>query len=173
MARPQPEMIGREFHYWKVEDEAGSDKARHKLYKCRCKCGTVSVVRGAELRKGNSKSCGCYRAEFFTTHGHYSKRHRTPTYRSWMAMIARCYNTAHEAYPNYGGRGIEVHRRWRESFAAFLEDMGERPYGKTLDRKDPNGNYEPDNCQWANVWEQAANKRRKNDQSKDAEEVPF
>lgn len=90
-------------------------------------------------------------------HGHRSKT-RTPTYNSWRKMKERCTNPNHDRYPRYGGRGIKICDRWLHSFQNFLEDMGNRPYGKTLDRIDPNGNYEPSNCRWATIKQQARNK---------------
>lgn len=82
-----------------------------------------------------------------------------PTYHSWAYMIQRCTNPKKNRYYSHGGRGIQVCKRWRESFLAFLEDMGPRPEGKTLDRwPDKDGNYEPGNCRWATPLEQAHNK---------------
>lgn len=82
------------------------------------------------------------------------------TYRSWNSMIARCTNPKNNRYEYYGARGITVCERWRV-FANFLEDMGERPDSKTLDRINLHGNYEPGNCRWATDMEQAANRRPK------------
>ena len=126
---------------------------------CLCDCGNTTVVRTTSLRAGKTLSCGCYgkerRGELSKTHG----MHNTPTYRSYHGMIQRCYNENNSRYPQYGGRGIIVCDRWKESFENFLEDMGERPEGLTIDRKDVDGNYEKDNCRWATDAEQAANKQ--------------
>lgn len=85
--------------------------------------------------------------------------YKSATYASWVHMKTRCYDPRHESHPMYGGRGISVCDRWRESFEAFLADMGERPNGRTLDRIDTNGNYEPGNCRRATPPEQNRNMR--------------
>lgn len=97
-------------------------------------------------------------------HGHRGSgpRDRTKTYNSWRAMRQRCLDPRHEKYASYGGRGVKIHAEW-DSYEIFLKDMGERPEGKTLDRVDPYGNYEPSNCRWATAKRQARNKRVKED----------
>lgn len=91
-----------------------------------------------------------------TRHGHASPA--TPTYGSWAAMHNRCRNKSHVGWNTYGGRGISVCEGWG-SFEKFLEDMGERPEGHTLDRIDSDGNYEPDNCRWADPRTQRMNRK--------------
>lgn len=90
-------------------------------------------------------------------HGHASKN-RTSTYTVWKSMRQRCLNPKNAAWPSYGGRGISICERWN-SFPNFLSDMGVRPPGLTLERKDNGSGYEPDNCKWATRSEQGRNKR--------------
>lgn len=87
-------------------------------------------------------------------------QNRTPAYNSWRRMRNRCNWPKDTNYQWYGGRGVIVCKRW-DSFTNFLQDMGERPAGMTLDRINPEGNYEPGNCRWATASVQAQNKRRK------------
>lgn len=137
---------------------------------CRCSCGNVVIVKSQRLLRGETKSCGCLKLELLTQrhqeqrqsykHGHGSQRKKlSPTYISWQSMKRRCAYPNPRGYQNYGGRDITVCARWDESFSAFLMDMGERPEGKTLDRINPDGNYEPTNCRWATASEQRRNHR--------------
>jgi hypothetical protein len=146
--------------------EAGCTRHGDRLVRCLCDCGQETNTRLDGLRAGTAQSCGCLRnevnAERLRTHGMSAVDggKASPEYRAWGNMIQRCHNPNNAAYHNYGGRGIEVCDRWRNSFKAFLEDMGCRPGpGYSIDRIDVNGNYEPGNCRWATAKVQRANQR--------------
>lgn len=142
------------------------NKGKDVSWLCRCQCGSSIDVRGHALRTGNTSSCGCLHKEQLitrnkkaqskgrTTHG----MSQTRTFRIWADMRKRCENPRSTHYHNYGGRGITVCERWGR-FEHFLEDMREAPEDRTLDRIDVNGNYEPGNCRWATIAQQARNKR--------------
>lgn len=133
--------------------------------RCRCECGNESIVYESKLRFGSTKSCGCLEAETKLkntppriTHGMTIGLKRTPTYRSWRAMHDRCLYPSTNGYERYGGAGITICERWNK-FENFLEDMGERPDGTSIDRKLSTGNYEPGNCKWSTPIEQESNRR--------------
>ena len=141
-------IIGRTFGRLEVIRLAKPKNGR-KRYVCVCICKNVRIVEESNLLSGNTKSCGCLR------HGYKG----TPTYESWRGMKKRCLDKNNASYPKYGGRGIKVCERWMNSFENFLEDMKERPKGKSLDRKDVNGDYTPENCKWSTLEEQQRNRR--------------
>jgi hypothetical protein len=95
----------------------------------------------------------------FVRHGHRSAKSSSPEYMVWSGMIKRCTEPRNAAWPNYGARGITVCERWLKSFNAFLEDMGKRPDGYSLDRIDNAGNYEPSNCRWTTKENQSRDRR--------------
>jgi hypothetical protein len=125
----------------------------YKYWFCQCDCGKRKLIHVCVLR-ASAIGCGCRRGE---NHGRTS----TTEYRIWCGMIQRCTNPNHDAYHRYGGRGVKICERWRQSFSAFLQDMGPRPTPKySLDRYPKNdGDYEPGNCRWATSKEQGRNTR--------------
>lgn len=152
-------LEGRRFGRLVVERYAGS-RCGQAAWACACDCGAAVVVCGGNLRSGGSTSCGCFRTERRTKHGHNTRAGRSPEYVAWHNMIRRCRGTAGGlASLDYHLRGITVCDRW-QSFDAFLADMGPRPSLRhSLDRIDNDGNYEPGNCRWATTQEQRANRR--------------
>lgn len=161
------DLTGQRFCRWCVLKEAGRDKNKNVIWKCECDCGTIRSIKTASLRRAYrpSRSCGCLQKETarnrWTTHG----QSKSKTYTSWLSMLDRCYNENHKHYSYYGGRGIAVCGRWRgeNGFVNFINDMGKRPEGMTIERANNDENYEPDNCRWATRADQAKNKRPRKD----------
>lgn len=157
-------LVGQRFERWTVLSRVERTKNRATRYLCRCDCGTERLVFASNLQRGLTKSCGCLNLEVLsvrsTTHGQSRTGKRTKAYSTWTSMKTRCSNPNNRDYPNYGGRGIRVCPQWESSFEAFLSDIGEPPGPEySLDRIDPEGNYEPGNVRWANSKEQRYNQR--------------
>lgn len=150
---------GQTFNRWTLIRLSHSDK-QGKHWLCRCICGTERVVRQHAVIHGVSKSCGCLHEEvmqtLFVTHGGT----RSPEYSSFQGMHSRCENPNDRRYKDYGGRGIRVCERWLHSFENFIADMGKRPSPKhTLERRNNDLGYSPENCIWASQKTQSRNKR--------------
>lgn len=163
---PVSNMLGERFgRLLVVKEHPKRQRAGHVCWVCQCDCGTRYIVQGRSLRTGYTKSCGCFAREQSskreTTHGHTKNARPSRTYSSWAAMMSRCYNKRSKDYKRYGAKGISVCRHWHK-FENFLNDMGIRPEGKSIDRLDPAGNYNPRNCRWATAKEQVQNRRPSN-----------
>ena len=160
------DLAGRRFGALTVIELIGRS-GRQRLWMCRCDCGTTGPSTTYQLTHADPHACECGKPRRPSSasntgrldHGHSRNRRGSPEYRVWQSMIQRCTNPARANYGRYGGRGISVCDRWRR-FVNFLADMGPRPDGTTLDRVDSDGNYEPGNCRWATLAQQATNTRR-------------
>lgn len=161
------DLRGKAFGRLAVLARAKNDKWKRARWLCRCRCGRRCTIPAHDLKTGHTRSCGCYQTEVNTRRiRRVARRHGlagTPEHNSWIAAKARCFNVNDPSYRNYGGRGITMCAEWAGSFEAFLRDLGPRPQGKTLDRIDVNGHYEPGNCRWATATQQSKNRRLVND----------
>lgn len=162
MAQPVINMQGKYGQLTILERIKSKDTIRtpRAWWKCRCDCGVVVELAGALIRSGSKTHCGDKSKHFNIKHGHARVARTSPTYRSYYAARTRCTNPLQPGWENYGGRGIKMCERWFNSFPSFLEDMGERPEGNSLDRIDNNKDYEPGNCKWSTRTEQNRNSRR-------------
>lgn len=153
-------------------------KSYDSKWLCRCDCGNETVVYALALKasKEPTVSCGCYIAEnagkWNIKHGQ-SHNKRTPEYYTWVTAKQRCFNHKDKHYPEWGGRGITMCEGWKHDFAQFLTNVGPRPEGRIIDRRNNDGHYScghcpqciaagwPMNVHWVTPKESAANRRKR------------
>jgi hypothetical protein len=156
-ASKAPDIVGASFGLLRVLARDGSDKSGSAVWLCVCACGNKRRIAGTSLRAGRNKSCGCASPKFVSED---RKKHglcATRTYKIWLGMRARCSERAvGKSRRLYFLKGIRVCERWRD-YLTFLQDMGEAPLGHSIDRIDGTKGYEPGNCRWATIIEQANN----------------
>lgn len=165
------DVAGQTFGRLTVIWPVGITVERRALWLCVCSCGKLAIVAGTSMRRGGTSSCGCLRTEMNVIkikkfhggiHGHAKRGKISPEFNSWSGAKDRCFNKNNHAYARYGGRGITMCERWKNSFSAFLEDVGIKPSAEySIDRWPNNdGNYEPGNCRWATKSQQVHNRRK-------------
>lgn len=149
------EMRGEKFGRWTIGDYAGDQR-----WHATCDCGTTATIDGKSVRAG--RSLGCIKCNPGRGNQRTHGQKRTRLYNIWSGMIRRCENPQEPAYPNYGGRGIRICDGWRASFVAFRDWALANDYAPnlTIDRRDNDKGYNPDNCRWATYAQQARNYRR-------------
>lgn len=148
----QGEMFGR----LRVLRLIGRNRHGSAKWSCRCECGQTVVRTTSDLRAGRRWHCGCQTP----SHGQARTGKSSPEHQAWVNMRQRCVNPKNRNWKHYGGRGIRVCERWA-SFENFFADVGRRPSDEhTLERKNNDKNYEPDNCVWATQKQQSRNTRR-------------
>ena len=158
------DLTGMTFGRLKVIERVENHKNRHVMWLCECQCEekTLRVVDSEHLLSGHTKSCGCLAREKSreraTTHG----KHNTKIYKTWKNMKERVLNPNNTRYKNYGERGIKICDEWKDSFESFYNWAMNNGYkeGLTIERKNVNGDYCPENCEWITFEEQRHNKTK-------------
>ena len=157
------DLTGQKFGRLTVLEKSCLDSGRNgcKTYWiCRCDCGNLTSVMTSNLTSGKVISCGCARNESTVNRFTKHNKRQTRLYHTWQDMKQRCFNMNDDAYSHYGGRGITVCDEWLE-FEQFYDWAMTNGYRDdlTIDRKDVDGDYCPENCRWTTYKEQNRNRR--------------
>lgn len=156
------DLTGQRFERLTVIERDCNDRGNGAYWICKCDCGNYNVVRGAELRNGHTKSCGCQKNENTSSRMRTHGMRKTRLYNTWQCIRARCYNEKIRNFRHYGGKGIAVCDEWRNSFESFRDWAMANGYNDslTIDRIDVDGDYCPENCRWVDMVVQENNTSR-------------
>lgn len=157
MKKQQPNLSGMKFGRLTLISYSHKDKYSKPYWKCKCECENEVTVRYASIKYGITKSCGCLQRQNSKGRPTHNLFHSS-IYDTWTSMIQRCTNPKNDRFSDYGGRGITVCDEWL-NIENFYKDMGDKPKGMSLDRKDNDKGYCKENCRWATPKEQQNNMR--------------
>lgn len=158
-------IIGEKYGRLEITKFIGLDDNKIPIVKCICDCGNVYTGKYYSLRRGNTKSCGCFRSEYVAAKNRKHGLTKCDIYPIWKSIRQRCYNAKCKDYKYYGNVGIVMSDSWKDSFDSFYNDMNDcyvthcNTYGRnntSLDRMNPNGPYCRENCKWA-TWKEQNN----------------
>ena len=154
-----PITAGQKFG-WLTAVEIVGRAGKTVFWKCKCDCGSYANVRSGNLSSGHTQSCGCQRQRNTRKHGGASRSGETAEYKTWKAVISRCFDKNHKQYADYGGRGIVMCDEWRNDFALFLAAIGPKPTPvHTIGRINNDLGYQPGNVEWQTRRQQQNNMR--------------